>query len=98
MATRCRLSEQPESNDLGSPGEAAGQKACLQDVSRYYDTSKGRRPSWNAAAPGEVAAPLVQSVVDALRSHGADVATGEFGAHMHVELTNDGPVTLVIDV
>jgi D-tyrosyl-tRNA(Tyr) deacylase len=64
----------------------------------YADTRKGRRPSWNAAAPGPVAEPVVEQVVDALRARGIEVATGRFGAHMHVETVNDGPVTLVLDV
>jgi D-tyrosyl-tRNA(Tyr) deacylase len=64
----------------------------------YADTRKGRRPSWNAAAPGPVAEPLVEQVVAELRSLGAEVATGEFGAHMQVSLVNDGPVTLVLEV
>lgn len=62
------------------------------------DTRKGRRPSWSAAAPGDVAAPLVDAVVAGLRAEGLEVATGRFGAHMAVELVNDGPVTLVVDV
>jgi len=64
----------------------------------YADTRKGRRPSWNAAAPGSVAEPVVEQVVDALRARGVEVATGRFGAHMHVELVGDGPVTIVLDV
>jgi D-aminoacyl-tRNA deacylase len=64
----------------------------------YADTSKGRRPSWNNAAPADIAEPLVESFVGALRASGATVATGRFGAHMMVRLVNDGPVTLVIDV
>lgn len=63
----------------------------------YADTKKGRRPSWNAAAPGPVAEPLVDAVVAALRERGIDVGTGVFGAHMELELINDGPVTLVIE-
>jgi D-tyrosyl-tRNA(Tyr) deacylase len=63
----------------------------------YADTRKGRRPSWSAAAPGPVAEPLVDAVVAALRARGIEVATGRFGAMMSVTLTNDGPVTLVID-
>jgi D-tyrosyl-tRNA(Tyr) deacylase len=61
------------------------------------DTSKGRRPSWMAAAPGSLAEPLVDEVVGGLRSLGAEVATGRFGADMVVELANDGPVTIVLD-
>ena len=64
----------------------------------YADTSKGRRPSWNGAAPGPVAEPLVQQVVEALRAKGIEVATGRFGADMQVELTNDGPVTIILDL
>jgi D-tyrosyl-tRNA(Tyr) deacylase len=64
----------------------------------YGDTRKGRRPTWTAAAPGPVAEPLVDAVVVALRERGAQVGTGVFGADMRVELTNDGPITLVLDV
>jgi len=64
----------------------------------YADTRKGRRPSWNNAAPGPVAEPLVEAVVEALRGRGVEVATGRFGAMMDVALVNDGPVTLVVDV
>ena len=64
----------------------------------YADTAKGRRPSWSAAAPAPVAEPMVDEVVAELRRRGATVATGRFGAHMHVTLVNDGPVTLVVDV
>lgn len=63
----------------------------------YADTRKGRRPSWNAAAPGPVAEPLVDAVVAALRGRGLTVGTGRFGADMQVELVNDGPMTLVVD-
>jgi len=64
----------------------------------YGDTRKGRRPTWTAAAPGPVAEPLVDAVVDELRHRGATVGAGVFGADMRVELTNDGPLTLVIDI
>jgi D-aminoacyl-tRNA deacylase len=63
----------------------------------YADTRKGRRPSWNGAAPGPVAEPLVDAVVENLRARGVEVATGRFGAHMRVELLNDGPVTLLLE-
>ncbi len=64
----------------------------------YGDTAKGRRPSWQAAAPGPVAEPLVEAFAGALRELGGQVLTGVFGAHMRVMLVNDGPVTLVVDV
>ena len=64
----------------------------------YADTAKGRRPSWNAAAPGAAAEPLVAAFVQALRDLGAGVETGIFGAHMQVELVNDGPVTILLEL
>lgn len=64
----------------------------------YANTVKGRRPSWNAAAPRPVAEPLVDAFADALRALGAPVATGVFGAQMAVELVNDGPVTVLLEL
>ena len=64
----------------------------------YGDVRKGRRPSWSKAAPGPVAEPLVDAVVEELRGRGIHVETGRFGALMSVELVNDGPYTLVIEV
>ena len=63
----------------------------------YGDTSKGRRPSWSGAAPGEIAEPLVERVVTLLRERGVAVGTGVFGAMMEVDLTNDGPMTLLLE-
>ncbi|MGW6724397.1 D-aminoacyl-tRNA deacylase [Nocardia sp. NPDC055029] len=63
----------------------------------YANTAKGRRPSWNAAAPGPLAEPLVDAFAAALRDLGATVATGKFGAHMHIDLVNDGPVTVLLE-
>ncbi|MCK9795181.1 D-aminoacyl-tRNA deacylase [Isoptericola sp. 4D.3] len=63
----------------------------------YGDARKGRRPTWNAAAPGPVAEPLVDAVVADLRARGLEVATGRFGADMAVELVNDGPVTILVE-
>jgi D-aminoacyl-tRNA deacylase len=64
----------------------------------YGDTSGGRRPSWIAAARPEYAEPLVDSVVEALRALGATVATGRFRTDMRVELVNDGPVTVTVEL
>jgi D-aminoacyl-tRNA deacylase len=84
-----------------------GEKSCsdvaaplliISQFTLYADTRKGRRPSWLAAAPGPVAEPLVDAVVEALRGLGAHVETGVFGANMKVQLTNDGPVTIVLDL
>ncbi len=69
----------------------------ISQFTLYGDTRKGRRPTWNAAAPGQVAEPLVDAVVEALRARGVEVATGRFGADMAVDLVNDGPVTLVLE-
>lgn len=69
----------------------------ISQFTLYGDTRKGRRPSWVAAAPGPVAEPLVDAVVAELRALGATVATGRFGAHMHVDLVNDGPVTVIVE-
>lgn len=63
----------------------------------YADVRKGRRPSWNGAAPGAVAEPLVDDVVTALRERGLTVGTGVFGAMMDVELVNDGPMTILVE-
>lgn len=77
--------------------DLAGEVLVVSQFTLYGDARKGRRPTWNAAAPGEVASPLVDDVADGLRARGLRVATGRFGADMAVELVNDGPVTLVIE-
>jgi D-aminoacyl-tRNA deacylase len=83
-----------------------GDKSCadtgapllvVSQFTLYAEMAKGRRPSWSAAAPGPVAEPLVKAFVAALRELGATVDTGVFGAHMDVELVNDGPVTLILE-
>ena len=81
-----------------SVAETTQQVLVVSQFTLYGDTRKGRRPSWLAAAPPEVAEPLVSAVVDELRALGATVATGRFRADMHVELVNDGPVTVLIDL
>jgi D-tyrosyl-tRNA(Tyr) deacylase len=81
-----------------SASETDGEILVVSQFTLYGDTSRGRRPSWAAAARPEQAEPLVQAVVHELRSLGATVATGRFGADMQLALVNDGPVTLIIDV
>jgi D-aminoacyl-tRNA deacylase len=84
-----------------------GEKSCsdvsapllvISQFTLYADLAKGRRPSWSAAAPGPVAEPLVDAVVQALRDLGARVETGLFGAEMQVSLVNDGPVTVIVEI
>ncbi|NLE72468.1 MAG: D-tyrosyl-tRNA(Tyr) deacylase [Actinomycetales bacterium] len=77
--------------DVGAP------VLVVSQFTLYADTRKGRRPSWNGAAPGPVAEPLVDAVVEALRAKGVEVATGVFGAYMQVELVNDGPFTILLE-
>jgi D-aminoacyl-tRNA deacylase len=85
---------------LDGERSAADLRAPILVVSQftlYADTAKGRRPSWSAAAPGPVAEPLVELFAATLRTLGAPVATGRFGAHMAVSLVNDGPVTILLE-
>ena len=86
------LDGQRSASDVNAP------IVVVSQFTLYADTAKGRRPSWNAAAPGAVAEPLVDAFVQALRELGADVATGIFGADMQVELVNDGPVTVLLEL
>ena len=86
------LDEQRSAADVGAP------ILLVSQFTLYANTLKGRRPSWNAAAPAALAEPLVSVLVDELRVLGADVVTGLFGAHMSVELVNDGPVTVMLEL
>ncbi len=81
-----------------SAAEAGAPLLVVSQFTLYGDTRKGRRPTWNAAAPGPVAEPLVERVVQALRGRGAHVETGVFGADMRLALVNDGPVTVLVEV
>ncbi len=81
-----------------SVADTGGALLVVSQFTLYGDTAKGRRPSWIAAARPEVAEPLVEHVIDRLRSLGAMVETGRFRTDMRIELVNDGPVTLMIEV
>jgi D-tyrosyl-tRNA(Tyr) deacylase len=85
------MDDERSAADLGAP------LVVVSQFTLYGDARKGRRPTWAAAAPGEVAEPLVEAFCAALRARGAEVGTGVFGAHMAVALVNDGPRTLVVE-
>jgi D-tyrosyl-tRNA(Tyr) deacylase len=86
------LDNEKSASDVGAP------ILVVSQFTLYGNTTKGRRPTWNAAAPGAVAEPLVDALAAALRNLGADVQSGVFGAHMQVELGNDGPVTVILEL
>ncbi len=77
--------------------QVGGQVLVVSQFTLYGDTSRGRRPSWAAAAPAVDAEPLIDEVAAELRRLGATVATGRFGANMQVEIVNAGPVTLIVE-
>jgi D-aminoacyl-tRNA deacylase len=85
------LDEERSASDTDAP------VLVVSQFTLYGETTKGRRPTWSAAAPGDVAEPLIDAFCAELRDKGADVATGVFGAHMHVALVNDGPRTLILE-
>lgn len=86
------LDDEKSAADVGAP------VLVVSQFTLYADTRKGRRPSWSAAAPGDVAQPLVEAFAQALRERGATVATGRFGAHMLVESVNVGPRTVLLEI
>ena len=77
--------------------DITGSVLVVSQFTLYGDTRRGRRPSFTDAAPPEVAAPLVDRVMDAIRDRGLRVEGGRFGAHMLVDAVNDGPVTILLD-
>ncbi len=85
------LDGETSATDAGAP------VIVVSQFTLYADTRKGRRPTWNQAAPGPVAEPLVDAVVADLRGRGLEVGTGVFGADMKVELVNDGPITIIVE-
>lgn len=85
------LDDEKSASDVDAP------VIVVSQFTLYADVRKGRRPSWNGAAPGPVAEPLVDAVVTALRERGLTVGTGVFGAMMDVELVNDGPITILLE-
>jgi D-tyrosyl-tRNA(Tyr) deacylase len=86
------LDDEKSASDIGAP------ILVVSQFTLYGNTTKGRRPTWNAAAPGAVAEPLVNAFADALHALGAHVQTGAFGADMAVALVNDGPVTVQLEL
>jgi D-aminoacyl-tRNA deacylase len=85
-------------DDERSAADTSAPILVISQFTLYANTVKGRRPSWNAAAPGPIAEPLVGAFADALQGLGATVATGLFGANMQVTLINDGPVTVMLEL
>jgi D-tyrosyl-tRNA(Tyr) deacylase len=87
----------PTEDGARSAGDLGLPVLVISQFTLYADTRKGRRPSWQGAAPGEVAEPLVDELVAELRRRGCTVATGVFGAPMQVSSVNDGPMTLLLE-
>ena len=93
-----RVFEDDEGKMNRSIADVGGDVVVVPQFTLYGDTSRGRRPSWIRAAPPEVANGRVEAFAAALASLGANVQTGAFREHMEVELVNDGPVTLLLEL
>jgi D-tyrosyl-tRNA(Tyr) deacylase len=85
-------------DDEQSAADTAAPVLVVSQFTLYGNTTKGRRPTWNAAAAGGHAEPLVNLFAETLRELGSEVQTGVFGAHMQVESVNDGPVTVMLEL
>ena len=92
-----RIFEDEEGKTNLSVLDVKGEAIVVSQFTLYADTRKGRRPSFTDAALPEVAEPLVDRFVEALRGHGVPTQTGQFGAHMRVEIHNDGPITIWLE-
>ena len=93
-----RIFDDPDGAMNLAVADVGGELLVVSQFTLYGDTREGRRPSWLAAARPETAEPLIELLVEELRSLGARVGTGRFRADMAVELVNDGPVTLMLEV
>ena len=94
---RLRIFADAEGRMNRSIGDVGGEVLVVSQFTLYADVRRGNRPGFTGAAPPEVGEPLVGAFADALRELGVPVAAGRFGAHMHVHLVNDGPVTIWLD-
>ncbi len=83
--------------DEESVAQSGAPVLLISQFTLYGRTKKGARPSWSDAAPGQMAEPMIDSLVRVLRGDGVEVATGVFGAMMQVSLVNDGPFTVIVD-
>ena len=101
-ATAARMAEKLSAlrilDNEQSAADTAAPVLVVSQFTLYGNTTKGRRPTWNAAAAGGHAEPLVNLFAETLRELGSEVQTGVFGAHMQVESVNDGPVTVMLEL